>query len=221
MCVCMYVGGIFRLVTLYSLTYSLCTPYICLLCLVNGGEEFVKLHLGDTTTTTTTSDGSRSSSSSIPTCSGPSGAVPSRLHTSCAHAMLSALNNPDAHHNMAVATTTTIATTPSSSSTSPSLKFSLVNEFNGLRGVFPVDIGVYYGDTLTAFVDDLDGFLAEDVLERGLHGLDVVAVMSTDAVGRERLSAGNRDVEHLLVLASRLNRDHDVGQATVALAGRA
>jgi len=44
----------------------------------------------------------------------------------------------------------------SNSMSSPSGKYSLQNEFNGLGGVFPVDVGVFYEETLVAFVE-IDG----------------------------------------------------------------
>lgn len=74
----------------------------------------------------------------IPVCSGPSGTVPSRLHTSCAQHMLESLNQ-----------------TPLGMS-GPGERFAIFNEFNGLGGVFPIDIGVYFDSALVAFVE-IDG----------------------------------------------------------------
>ena len=87
------------------------------------GVEFVISHLGE-----------------FPICSGPSGTVPSGLHTRCAHSMIHKLNAGEFR----------------SSSSSHSPKYNIMNEFNGLGGVFPVDVGVYYDEKLVAFVE-IDG----------------------------------------------------------------
>jgi hypothetical protein len=77
----------------------------------------------------------------IPTLSGPAATVPSRLHALTAHRMLEALN-----------------ALPLGWPLKPGMqpRFSIQNEFNGLRGVFPVDVAVYYDDRLIALVE-IDG----------------------------------------------------------------
>lgn len=52
--------------------------------------------------------------------------------------------------------------------------FSVFNEFNGLGGVFPVDVGVYYRDRLVAFVEidgefhyKYDGYFDDETAEGG------------------------------------------------------
>ncbi len=66
-----------------------------------------------------------------PRLTGPCGTVPSRLHAKTAEAMLFNLRHASKH-------------------------FDAFNEFNGLRGVFPVDCAVYYKDRLVALVE-VDG----------------------------------------------------------------
>jgi hypothetical protein len=67
----------------------------------------------------------------IPQISGPGGNIPSRLHAMTYYALQDAL----------------IEISP---------KFDLFNEFSGLRAVFPIDIAVFYGSELYAFVE-VDG----------------------------------------------------------------
>lgn len=67
----------------------------------------------------------------IPLPSGPSATVPSKMHALTVYAMMNNL------HGI-------------------SDKFSCFNEFCGMRGVFPIDAAVYFGDTLIALVE-VDG----------------------------------------------------------------
>jgi len=77
----------------------------------------------------------------MPNLSGPTATVPSRLHALTAHRMLEALN-----------------ALPMGWPLKPGMepRFSIQNEFNGLRGVFPVDVAIYYDDRLVALVE-IDG----------------------------------------------------------------
>ena len=65
----------------------------------------------------------------MPVTSGPSGCVPSGLHSKLIHAMLEHLHETD---------------------------YTIQHEFNGLNGVFPIDSAVYYKDELLAFIE-IDG----------------------------------------------------------------
>lgn len=67
----------------------------------------------------------------VPVLSGPGGNVPSRLHSNIVRAM---------SDNLATKTK----------------EFEIVNEFNGLNGVFPVDVALYAKDQLISLIE-IDG----------------------------------------------------------------
>jgi len=70
--------------------------------------------------------------SASPCYSGPSGSIPSRLHANTVQLMMQYLDKVDRG------------------------RYSVFNEYSGLRGVFPIDAAVYDRDELLAFVE-IDG----------------------------------------------------------------
>jgi len=94
---------------------------------VKGGDELVQEILGR-----------------VPRTSGPCATIPSRLHAHTVNAMIESLNAPyHAHEHMNLR----------GNEKSP---FTLLNEFTGLHGVFPVDAAVYYKDELICLIE-IDG----------------------------------------------------------------
>ena len=107
-------------------------------------------------------------SSIIPRISGPSANVPSRLHTRTVHAMLDSLGV--IYSVRRAGSTDTSATSPASL-LKASEGFDIVNEFSGLRGVFPIDAAVYHNNQLVALVE-IDGEFHYKALGQNLRRKD-------------------------------------------------
>ena len=111
--------------------YDQFAMYFEMMSVVPQGVERMKLLFGEDNQGTPESDG-------ISACySGPAGTIPSRLHANTVESMIKFLQKK-------------------AKVDKTGRKFTLFNEYSGLKGVFPVDAAVYDGDKLLAFVE-IDG----------------------------------------------------------------